>query len=258
LISLIFIKIALNCINVLAGIAHKYSSRRDTKFEDSLMPIIRVTLKIIILIAGGLYILNGLKINITPLVAGVSIVGLAIGLAAQETIRNLFGSVSILTDQPFEVGDYIRFDNYDGTVEKIGVRSSRIRTLNNSLITVPNGKFADTTIDNFGKRRYRRFMTTISLTYDTHTEKIELFIAGLRHLVAGYKQVNHELTQIYLNDLSESSLNIFFNIYFQVQNIKEELKEREDVIMDIIRLAEKLGINFAFPSRTLYIEKGIV
>ena len=189
-----------------------------------------------------------------PLLAGLSIGGLAFALAAQDTVKNFFGSLMIFVDKPFQVGDWITSGDVDGTVEEVGARSTRIRTFANSVIYVPNGNLANATIDNHGLRVMRRFYTTITITYDTPPDLIETFVNGLKSIIINHPNTSKEKYEIHLNDFGASSLNIMFYIFFTVPTWSEELAARHDVISKIIRLAHELGIQFAFPTQTLHIE----
>lgn len=246
--------IVYKSINLFGDIINKIAEITETKLDNSLIPLGRKIVKIFVVLIGAIYILKSLNVDITPLIAGVSIGGLAIALAAQDTVKNLFGSVTIFIDKPFEVGDWIVFADGEGAVEEVGVRSTRIRTANNSLISVPNGKFADSTIDNMGRRKYRRYTTNISITYDTDPKLIDEFVDGLRQIVEQHPKTRKDTYQVHLNSFGESSLNILFNIFFEVPDQTTELKARHEVINNIIQLAQNLGVHFALPTRTIFFE----
>ena len=232
----------------------KIAQSTNSTLDDQLVPLIRKTLKTFVIIIGTLFILDSLKVPILPLLTGLSIGGLAFALAAQDTIKNFFGSVMIFIDKPFQVGDWITSNEVDGTVEEVGFRSSRIRTFRNSLIYVPNSKLADNTIDNHGLRKYRRFYTQIAITYDTPPEMIEIFVKGLRAIVEDHPDTWKENYHVYFNDMASSSLNIMFYIFFNVPTWGEELKCRHEILMSIVKLGKELGVNFAFPTQTIHVE----
>jgi len=246
--------IAYRIVNIASTFLGRLAQRTDSSLDDQLVPLLRKTLKTFVIIIGTLFILNNLNIDIVPLLTGLSIGGLAFALAAQDTIKNFFGSVMIFIDKPFQVGDWITANDVDGTVEEVGFRSSRIRTFRNSLIYVPNGKLADNTIDNHGLRNYRRFYTQIAITYDTPPDLIEVFVKGLREIVENHPNTWKENYHVYFNDMSASSLNIMFYIFFRVPSWGKELEARHEVLMSIMKLGNELGINFAFPTQTLHIE----
>ncbi|MEP1032104.1 mechanosensitive ion channel family protein [Ekhidna sp.] len=232
----------------------RMAQKTESTLDDQLVPLLRKTLKTFVIIIGTFFILNNLQVPILPLLTGLSIGGLAFALAAQDTIKNFFGSVMIFIDKPFQVGDWITSNDVDGTVEEVGFRSSRIRTFRNSLISVPNSKLADNTIDNHGLRKYRRFHTQIAVTYDTPPEMIEVFVNGLRKIVEDHPKTWKDNYHVYFNEMASSSLNIMFYIFFKVPTWGDELKCRHEILMSIIKLGKEIGVNFAFPTQTLHIE----
>ena len=163
----------------LADILQVYLSQKaqqtKNKFDDLLAPLISRSLKVTFLIIGGFSIAEILKLPISSLLAGLGIGGIAIAMAAKETVANVFGSLTILVDHPFSIGDWVVIGSIEGTVEHVGFRSTRIRTFYNSLVTVPNAEMLTAKVDNMGERRYRRIKTMLSLTYDTPPDKIEAF-----------------------------------------------------------------------------------
>lgn len=250
---ILFILLGWDIADLLGEVFNSITSRTKSKLDDQLVPFGRKLVKGVIILLGLFYFVSNLGFDYTPLLAGASIGGLALALAAQETVKNVFGSVTIFVDQPFEVGDFIVFDGVDGIVEEIGLRSTRIRTLYDSVITMPNGKMADMRIDNMGVRTMRRYRAFYCLTYDTPTGLIDLYVKGLRELVLQHPATNKETYQIFLNNLNSHSIDILVNIFFIVETWDEELVAREKFIRDAINLARTIGINFAFPTQTLHI-----
>ena len=245
---------AYRFVDVLDIFFTRMSEKTVSTLDDQLVPLIRKALKAFVVIIGVLIILQNLDVDIFPLLAGLSVGGLAVALAAQDTIKNLLGSIMIFVDKPFQVGHWITSGDIDGTVEEVGIRSTRIRTFRNSIMYVPNGKLADSMIDNHGLRVYRRFYTQISITYNTPADLIELFVEGLRQIVKEHHDTRKDYYNIYLNDMAGSSLNIMFYIFFEVPDWSNELRARHEILLSVIRLAEELGINFAFHTQTLHIE----
>ncbi|MFT6895593.1 MAG: MscS family membrane protein, partial [Algoriphagus sp.] len=260
LITIIFYKL----VNVVAAYFGKLATKTESTLDDQLVPLLRKTLKAFVIIIGTLFILrDGLNLDIIPFLTGLSIGGVAIALAAQDTIKNFFGSVMIFIDKPFQVGDWITSGDIDGTVEEVGFRSTRVRTFRNSLMYVPNGKIADATLDNHGLRQYRRFFTTLTLTYDTPPVLIEEFVKGLREIVLAHPHTRKDMYHIYFNNLSSYSQDIMFYIFFEVPTWGEELACRHEVLVQTVKLANTLGVRFAFPTQTLHMEsfpekKGLV
>ena len=212
------------------------------------------TLKVFVVIFGVLLGAQNLGINVMGLIAGLGIVGAAGALAAQDTLKNFFGSIMIMIDRPFRVGDWVVVAGQEGTVEDIGFRSTRIRTFYNSLISVPNGEVATTAVDNMGMRTYRRYKTTLSVTYDTPPDKIDAFCEGVKNIVKANKWTRKDYFHVVANDFGASSIDIMLYIFFKVPDWSAELVERHNVICEIIRLAARLEVEFAFPTETLHVE----
>ncbi|MGY6522086.1 MAG: mechanosensitive ion channel family protein [Mongoliitalea sp.] len=250
-LTIVFYKI----VDIIALYFAKLAEKTESTLDDQLVPLVRKTLKSFVVVVGTLFILKeGLDVDIVPFLTGLSIGGLAFALAAQDTIKNFFGSVMIFIDKPFQVGDWITSGDVDGTVEEVGFRSTRIRTFRNSVTYIPNGKIADATIDNHGLRQYRRFYTTLTVTYDTPHELIETFVQGLRKIVLKHADTRKDAFNIYFNNLSSYSKDIMFYIFFEVPTWPEELRCRHEVLIQIVQLAEVLGVRFAFPTQTLHME----
>ncbi len=246
--------IAFRFVNILAAYLAKLALKTESTLDDQMVPLLRKTLKTFVVLTGTLFILDNLNVPILPLLTGLSIGGLAFALAAQDTLKNFFGSLMIFIDKPFQIGDWITSGDVDGTVEEVGFRSSRVRTFRNSLLYIPNGKLADSTIDNHGLRKYRRYYTRIGITYDTPPALMDTFTEGLRKVVMTHPHTNKENFHVYFNDLGASSLEILFYIFFEVPTWSQELKCRHEVLLEIMKLGEKLGVNFAFPTQTLHVE----
>ena len=242
-------------VNFLSMYLDKLAEKTESTLDDQLVPLIRKALKAFIIIIGGMLILQNLNIDITTLLAGISIGGLALALAAQDTVKNFFGSVMIFLDKPFQIGDWIQGDGLDGSVEEVGLRTTRVRTFYNSLISIPNGNLADMTIDNYGRREYRRYKTSLGLTYDTKPEAIELFVEGLKKIVENHPNTRKDYYHIYLTEFGATSLNILFYIFFEVPDWGGELKAKQEVNLKIMQLANHLGVRFAFPTQTLHVEE---
>lgn len=249
-----FTVVAYRLVDILGVYMMKLAEKTESTLDDQLVPMVTKALKIFVIIVGVLAILMNLNINIMPLLTGLSIGGLAFALAAQDTLKNFFGSIMIFVDKPFQIGDWITSGDIDGTVEEVGFRATRVRTFRNSVTYVPNGMIADSTVDNHGLRRYRRFFTQIALTYDTPSDVINIFVEGLRELVQKHPNTLKDNYHVYLNDMANSSLNVMFYIFFEVPTWGEELRCKHEILVEIIRLAESLGVNFAFPTRTLHME----
>jgi MscS family membrane protein len=239
--------------DLLGNMLLRKARSTDNKFDDILVPLLRKTAKVFIVAMGIVYGAQTLDINIVPLVTGLGIGGLAFAFAAKDTIENFFGSVTVILDHPFEVGDWVVVDEVEGTVEELGLRSTRIRTFYNSQVTVPNATLVRAKVDNLGRRAYRRWKTTLGVQYDTSPEKLLAFTEGIRELVRSHPYTRKDFYQIWCNDFGDFSLNVLLYMFFQVPDWSTELRERERLFVDIVRLADRLGVQFAFPTQTVHL-----
>lgn len=226
-----------------------------TKFDDVLVPLVRKTLKIFIAAFGLVFVANSLTINVWPLLTGLGIGSLAFAFAARDTIENFFGSISVILDRPFEIGDWVLIGDVEGTVEAVGFRSTRIRTFYNSQVTLPNANLVRATVDNYGRRKYRRWKTHIGVQYDTTPDQLIALTEGIRELVRCHPYTRKDYFQVWVHQFSASSIDILLYIFHDVTDWSMELRERERLMLDIVRLADQLGVQFAFPTQTLHIHQ---
>ena len=226
----------------------------ENKFDDVLVPLIRKTAKFVIFSIGLIFIGDSLTLDMKNILAGLGIGGIAFALAAKDTISNLFGSLTVLLDRPFSIGDWVLIDGkIEGTVVEVGLRSTRIKTFYDSLISVPNGTLINVHIDNLGKRTYRRYNTKIALQYDTPPQKVEAFCEGVRQIILAHKWTRKDYFHVYFNGMGDSSLDILVYLFWQVPDWSAELQERHRLLIDILRLGKELGVDFAFPTQTLHM-----
>lgn len=254
LVPIFVVLIMFKGIDIFSEFLHKMAARTKNTLDDHLVPFASKALKGFVIILGTFYVLDVLNVNITPLLAGVSIGGLAFALAAQDTVKNIFGSLTIFVDQPFLIGDWIKFSDGEGVIEEIGLRSTRIRTFEDSLITIPNGKLADAVINNIGRRNARRYNPVLGIMYNTPQAKIESFVKGIEAIILNHPATKKDNVQVSFYSYNSSSLDIRVVMFFELDDIQEELRAREAINMQIFQLAEELGVSFAFPSQSLYIE----
>lgn len=231
------------------------AGRTTTKFDDLLVPLVRKAVKIFVVAFGLVFIAESFDLPITSLVAGLGIGGLAFAFAAKDTIENLFGSVAVILDRPFNVGDWIQVGETEGIVEDLGFRSTRIRTFHNSLVTVPNATLVRATVDNYGRRMYRRYRAVFNLTYDTDPNLVEAYCEGLREIVRSHPHTRKDVYEVHLNNLGAHSIDVLVYIFFRVPDWSTELRERHRFILDALRLAKKLGVEYAFPTQTLHLQR---
>ena len=253
--TIIVLLIALQILKIGVRITTKITDKTESKMDDQLVPLLEKFARIVIIGLAVLQILSYAGVNITALLAGVSIGGLAVALAAQDTVKNLLGSAMIFMDRPFQVGDFVSGPDFSGTIVEVGFRSTRIKTVGSSIVSIPNGVVANATIDNFGVRSFRLYQTTLGLTYDTDAVKIEAFKAGLTKILQDEPVVHDQDIMIYFTEFAASSLNLYFKAPIRVASFDEELQVKERINIKILQLASELSVDFAFPSTSVYIEK---
>jgi MscS family membrane protein len=253
--TIFFILLLLRAVDLMIHYLKKITDKTESTLDNQLIPIVRTTLDVIVVVGGLIHILTLLEVNVTALIAGVSIGGLALALAAQDTVKNLIGSVMIFADKPFQIGELITVRDITGTVEVVGFRSTQIRTMGNSVVAIPNGILANEIVNNMALRTYRKFIITIGVTYQTAPDNLEQFVNGIKSIIEKHPKTMKEGFEVVFNNMGASSLDILLNGNLEVSGWSEELKTRQQVLLAIIRLADILNINFAFPSTSVYIEK---
>jgi len=227
--------------------------KTESKLDDSLLIIVKKSVKWFIWIISIVLVLQNLDINVTSLVAGLGIGGLAIALAAQETLKNFLGSIAIFSDRPFHVGDRIQVEGMDGAVEAVGFRSTKIRTLDGTLVTIPNSKIADSVINNIARRPTIKNLYNIGITYDTPPEKIELALKIIRDVIGNHPSTDNYW--VYFKGFGDFSLNILVIHWCKYLAYQEFLIATEEINLEIKKRFNAEGIEFAFPSQTVYLEK---
>lgn len=245
---------AYRLVDVLSLQLHLLAEKTENDFDDHLVPLLSKTLRVFIILLGSLVLIQNLGFNVMSLLAGLGLGGLAFALAAKDTAANLFGSLMILIDRPFRIGDWIVTSEGEGHVEEVGFRSTRIRTFYDSLISIPNSTLATINIDNMGQRSYRRIKEYISVTYDTSPEKMEAFLEGMKQIVLANDFTRKDKFHIVFNRFGASSLDILLYCFVQVEDWSEELYQRQVLFLEILRLAKNLNVEFAFPTQTLHVE----
>ena len=224
-----------------------------TRFDDVLIPMLRKILRMFVVVVGIVLIAEWMGKEWKTALGALGIGGVALAFAAQDTISNFFGSITVLFDRPFGIGDWIKVGDVEGTVERVGFRSTRVRTFYNSIITVPNAKMANTQVDNYGARQFRRVRIMLSLPYDTPPEKIEAFCEGVRELIRLQPFTRKDYYHVYLNQMAASSLDVLLYLFFETPDWSTELRERHRLFLDILDLAKRLGVEFAFPTQTVWL-----
>jgi MscS family membrane protein len=246
--------VAVKAVDLLMGLWQKRAeAAQDGMLDMQLFPVIRKTLKIFVLVVAALVTSQNLGMNVTGLLASLSIGGLAIGLAAQDTLSNLFGAVAIFADKPFRVGDRIQLDSIDGTVEAIGLRSTRVRNLDGHLVAVPNRTVANASITNISKRPNIKTVMNIGVTYSTPAEKIERAMAIIREIFKPHPKTADLI--ISFNKFNDSSLNILVVHWWNSTDFTEYLNGFQELNLELKRRFDAERIDFAFPSQTVYLRQ---
>lgn len=246
---------AYRLVDIVGVYLMKRAHQTETRMDDALVPLIPKTLKIFVTVVGVVFVADNLNINVSGLIAGLGLGGLAFALAAKDMVQNLFGSITILLDRTFAVGDWVIVDGKEGSVERIGFRSTRIRTFYNSVLTVPNSTFITAKVDNMGERRYRRLSTKLGLAYETPPDKIEAFCEGVRELVRQHPYMRKDYFHVYFNGYADSALEILVYVFWETPEWSTELRERHRFLLDILRLSKEVGVDFAYPTQTLYLKQ---
>jgi len=247
---------ACRVVDWVAEVFSGMAAGTASKLDDILVPMVRRVVKIVLVILGMVWIAENMGQDVGTLLAGLGIGGIAIALASRDSVENFFGAITILADRPFEVGDWIVMGDIEGTVSKIGFRSTRVRTFYNSLITFPNAMLIRSAVDNLGRRMHRRLKLKLGVTYDTPPEKLEAFIEGIRELVRRHPYTRKDYYHVYFHGYGDNSLDILVYLFLTTPDWGTELRERQRMLMDILRLSRELGVEFAFPTRTIHMLQG--
>ena len=250
-----FVMVAYRLVDLVSSFLAHRAERTDSRFDDLLVPLISKSLKVFIVAFGIVFVADNLGTDVQGLLAGIGLGGLAVALAAKDTVGNLFGSLTVLLDRPFHVGDWVVIGNVEGTVEEVGFRSTRVRTFYNSVITLPNSVLISASVDNYGVRQYRRWSTKIGIAYNTPPEKIDAFCEGIRELIRRHPYTRKDYFHVYLNGFGDTSLDILLYVFFETPEWATELRERHRLAVDMLRLAKDLEVEYAFPTQTLYLRQ---
>ncbi len=247
--------VALKGVDLGTGLWQRHHEASEPGAVDlQLIHVIRKSLKVFLIVVAVLVTTQNLGMNVTGLLASLSIGGLAIGLAAQDTLSNLFGAVALFADKPFRVGDRVQFDAIDGTVEIIGLRSTRIRNLDGHLCAIPNRTMANASITNVSRRPNIKTTMNVGVTYDTSAEQVERAM-----VIIGEIFKPHPMTAdliISFNKFNDSSLNILVVHWWNGTDFKEYLAGFQKLNLELKRRFDAEGIDFAFPTQTVYVKNG--
>ena len=257
--SLIYIysifRISLRLIDYVGLILLKRAEETENKMDDQLIPFVLEIIKFVVYIFAVFIILGSvLGVNIIALTTGLGIGGLALAMASKESLENLLGSFTIFLDQPFTVGDVVTVGSITGIVEKVGFRSTRIRTFDKSLVTLPNKKMIDAELDNLGMRPVRRVKFNLGLTYETTDEQIKAIVTDIQHMINQHEKTNQD-GKVRFQEFGPSSLDIMIMYFVNSPRWDDLIDVKEDVNYKIMEIVKKHNSDFAFPSTTVYLQK---
>ena len=221
---------------------------------ERLLPFLNTLVKYLIIALGIIFVLQELNFDVAALIASLGVVGIGISLASQNTVSNMFGFAAIVSDNPFKVGDFIRTPDITGIVENVGVRSTRVRQLDQALITVPNNALTDAVVVNLSRMEKRRLDLSLTFTYSTTAAQMRQVVTEIRELLQSTEDVDPESVIVHFVDFDSSSLNVRVIAQVLLTDWKAFTARKEAVMLAIMGIVEGLGIEFAFPSRSLYIE----
>ncbi len=242
-------------IEVGTSIMGRFARRSANPVAISFLPIFSRVAKILVWILATVVVLDSAGIHVMGLVAGLGIGGLALAFAAQKTIENVFGSLAIATDQPFTVGDYVSLGGVSGTVEDVGLRSTRLRTMARTVVTIPNGTLISERIENFSRRDRFYYNPTLGLVYDSTREQLLYVIDEVKKLLANHPKVHPDVVRVRFMGFGASSLDIVVQCWLTAHNYHEYTALVEELNLAILGIVEASGTGFAFPSQTLYLAR---
>lgn len=226
------------------------TEKSESDFDDQVLPILRKGIRAVIWIMGIIIGLDNLGIDITAMIAGLGIGGLALALAAQDMVKNIFGGIMIFLDKPFKIGERIQIDGFDGTVEEVGLRSTRVRTLEGRLLIINNSTFSDNTVINVSAEHTRKVVLNLGMTYDTTPEKMQQSMDVLKDIVKDQPGLEMENTDIGFNAYGDFALGIIF--IYRINKDADILKTQTEVNLQILKRFNAEGLEFAFPTQTVF------
>lgn len=232
----------------------RFTSRTESEMDDHMVPLIRRMLRITLICIAIITVVQQWGYDVTSLIAGLGIGGLAFALAAQDTLGNWFGSMMIFTDRPFKPGDWVKSTHGEGVVEEVGMRSTKIRTFAKTVITVPNKDLASTAIENFSMMTKRRITAEIGVVYGTTEPQMRQILDGIRRVLRDHPAIDQELILVNFVGFGASSLDIMIYAFTTTTEWAEWLNAREDIYLKIMQVVADAGSSFAFPSQSIYFE----
>jgi len=242
-----------NMVDLLETYLGRWVSKTESTLDDHLLPFIRKCLRFFIVFMAVIMAIQNLGYSISGLLASLGIGGLAVALAAKDTLSNIFGSIMIILDRPFHIGDWIKAGQMEGIVEEVGFRSTKIRTFEKTLISVPNSVIAHESINNYSRMPKRRIKLTVGVTYETSPHAMREAVRRIRSMLEAHPAIEQEFMLVNFTDFGASSLDILVYCFTVTTVWAEYLDARQDVCLKIMDVLEDLGLEIAFPSRSIYL-----
>lgn len=252
---IIFAKGLAESLTTKSSFVKRIREKTTKNIEDSMLDFILKIARALIYIIAGFIVITLLGINLNGLVAGLGIGGVIVTLAAQDTAKNLFGGLVIFLDKPFVVGDWIEMSPFEGTVEDITFRSTRVRTFENSLVNIPNSVISNSSIINWSKMEKRRYKTNLCIQIDTPLEKVEKFQTRIKEMLQEREAIYDDSIIVKFNEISDNGLNILISSYTNSVDYPSYIAERENINCKIMKILREENIELAYDTKTVYVKK---
>ena len=249
--------LAWRSLDVLSRAAERKALQTQSRLDDQLIPLARKFLKIAVAVLVGVVMVEKLGFPTTSLIASLSVGGLALALAAKDTVANLFGSIVVFTDQPFQVGDGIKVGGVEGVVEEVGLRSTRIRGLDRTMATVPNQQFTSAAVVNLSERPNRRISFEVGIGYDAKAKDMEDFLQALREWLKSKDGLKADTVVVHFTQFADSSLTVLVQAMTDAADLATAMALQEEMLLNVMRIVEAHGLEIAFPTRTVHLASSI-
>lgn len=252
-VILVVVWTAFRMVDALAVFLDEMAGRTDSRLDDQVVPLVRKALKTFLAILAFILVAQNLGYSVSGLLAGLGIGGLAVAMAAKDTLANLFGSLMILIDQPFHKGDWITFPGGDGVVEEIGLRSTRVRTFAKTVVSIPNQALANATIENHSLMPKRRIKFTLGVTYRSSRDQIRALVERIEAYLQANPDIDQEFMLVKFTEFNASSLDLFIYCFTVTTDWTRHLSVKQDVNLAVMGMVEDLGMSIAFPTQTVHL-----
>ena len=240
-------------LDAVSILLKEFTDRTESRLDDQIVPLLRKAAKTFLAILAFILVAQNLGYSVSGLIAGLGIGGLALAMAAKDTLANLFGSLMILIDRPFHHGDWITFPGGDGVVEEIGLRSTRIRTFAKTVVSVPNQALANATVENHSLMPKRRIKFTLGVTYDSTVDQVRNLVRNIEEYLRNNPDIDQEFMLVKFTEFNASSLDLFIYCFTASTDWTKHLSVKQDVNLRIMEMVEEMGMSIAFPTQTIHL-----